>query len=131
MESKPSLHAVEPPDTKERDSGASLASHFRLEDMEHRLDAVRRREKRHLLWMFLGVSPAAAIPALGLFLEGSSDLLLLLFLLVSVVHCVYWNKAAREAERMEKEVFRLRTETLTESEEPLDRPALPLETGET
>lgn len=90
-----------------------LAHRVEVEDLELKLHAVRRREKRHLLWMVLGVSPAAVIPALGLLREGSTDLLLLLLVLVAVVHTVAWNRAAREAERLEKEL-----QGLLEGEDP-------------
>ena len=124
MERNQGPRSVGPSQTEVGESAASLVSRLELADLEQKLDTVHRREKRHLLWMVLGLSPAAALPAVGLLLEGSSDLLLLLIVLVSVFHTVSWNKAAREAERMEKELDRLQAETDVGSEERPDRRAL-------
>lgn len=85
----------------------SLASEVEKDDLAARLRIVRRKEKRHLLWTILGFSPGAAIPALGLMREGSTGLLLLLGGLVVVVQGYSWNKAAREAEKLEKQLLRL------------------------
>ncbi len=87
---------------------SSLAHQLMLEELEGRLQAAHRREKRHLLWVVLGLSPAAVIPALGLLSEGSFGLFILLVVLVTASQLISWNLAAREAERLEKELSRLR-----------------------
>lgn len=84
--------------------GPSLASAVEREDLEARLGVVRRKERRHLLWTVLGVSPGAVIPALGLLREGNTALLLLLSGLVVVSQGYSWARAAREAERLEKQL---------------------------
>jgi methyltransferase (TIGR00027 family) len=103
----------EPTGPEESEPASSLIRRLELEDLEHRLDTVHRKEKRHLTWLVLGLSPAAAIPALGLLLEGRTGLLLLLLVLVAVSQLVSWNIAAREAERLENELHRLREENWT------------------
>jgi len=87
--------------------GPSLAQEVEKEDLETRLKIMKRTEKRHLLWIILGFSPGAAIPALGLLREGSTGLLLLLGGLFAVYQGYSWNRAAREAERLEKQLRQL------------------------
>lgn len=94
----------------DEEAGSSFLHALEVDEMERRFETAQRKEKKHLLWMVLGLSPAAAIPALGLFLEGSSGLLLLLLGLVAVTQAVSWNRAAREAERLEAELRRFRDE---------------------
>ena len=90
--------------------GPFLASEFEREDLERRLLVVRRKERRHLLWAVLGFSPGAIIPAMGLMREGSTGLVFLLGVLVVVSQGYYWNRAAREAEGLEKKLHRLAEE---------------------
>jgi hypothetical protein len=106
---KPPLdsHDLIPSNPQGLGPGPSLALEVEKEDLETRLKIVKRKEKRHLLWTILGFSPGAAIPALGLMREGSTGLLLLLGGLVVVYQGYSWNKAAREAERLEKELHQL------------------------
>lgn len=92
---------------EERSPEASLLSRLDREELESRLRVTLRKEKRHLLWMVLGISPAAVIPAIGLLREGSLGLLVILGVLVSMTQWVSWTKASREAESIEKRLNRL------------------------
>jgi hypothetical protein len=101
---------MEPAGAQAGEPGSSVVARLELEDMERRLQAVRRKERRHLLWMVLGVSPAAILPALGLLREGNLGLLVLLGVLVTFSQWYSWTKASNEAERLEKAILRLREE---------------------
>jgi hypothetical protein len=92
------------------DPGSSLVARLEREEMERRLEAVHRKEARHLFWMVMGISPAAILPALGLLREGSFGLLVLLAALVTISQWYSWTKASREAERLEKAIRLLREE---------------------
>ena len=81
-----------------------------IEVLEENLRSVQRREKRHLLWMVLGISPAAVLPALGLLREGNIGLLLLLGVLVTGSEWFAWIRASHEAERLERKLRELREE---------------------
>jgi hypothetical protein len=98
-------HGNEPEDcgaTSEAEIGSAILRRIELEELEQRLRVVHRKERRHLLWMVLGISPTAILPSLGLLLEGRIGLLLLLSGLVAVSQAYAWVKASREAERLEK-----------------------------
>jgi len=71
-------------------------------DLEERLRRLRKEQSRHLLWMALGVTPAAAIPLVGLALEGNVGLMAVLCVLVVFVEGARWMKAADEARRLER-----------------------------
>jgi hypothetical protein len=104
----------EPPDRvaeaqAKEENTASLLSALEREDLESRLETARRRERRHLLWMVLGISPAAVVPALGLLREGSLGLLVLLAVLVTATQWVSWTRASKEAEALEEEMEQRQT----------------------
>ena len=101
---------MEPTGTQTGEPGSSVVAHLELEDMELTLQKVHRKEKRHLLWMVLGISPAAVLPALGLLREGSLGLLVILGVLVTFTQWYSWTKASKEAERLEKAIRQLREE---------------------
>jgi aminoglycoside 6'-N-acetyltransferase len=85
----------------------TIAERLEREELEQQVHLARRKERRHLLWMVLGISPAAVIPALGLLREGSMGLLLLLVVLVTVSQIVSWTRASREAGRLERRLERM------------------------
>jgi hypothetical protein len=89
-------------------TGSSLASRVEVEDLEGRVRLLRRKGRDHLLWTLLGISPAAIIPAFGLLLEGSTGLLALLGLLVTLTQGFAWVRVSREAESLEKRLRHLR-----------------------
>jgi len=86
----------------------ALAGKVEREDLERRIRVLRRRGKDHLLWTLLGISPAAIIPAFGLLLEGSTGLLALLGLLVTVTQGHAWVRVSREVEGLQERLDHLR-----------------------
>lgn len=101
----------EPRDVEEGGSGTSLTSALEREDLERELQLALRKEKWHLIWMTLGISPAAVIPALGLLREGSFGLLILLGVLVTASQWVSWTRTSRKAEAIEEKLAVLSTES--------------------
>jgi hypothetical protein len=59
---------------------------------------------RHFIRCMLGVTPAAAIPVVGLALEGNVALLALLCVMVTFVEGWRWIRAGRLAKRLEREL---------------------------
>jgi hypothetical protein len=96
-----------PADTDAGGLGPSFASKVQKQDLEERLQIVKRKEKRHLLWTVLGFSPGAVIPALGLMREGNPGMLLVLAGLVGAYQWYAWTMAAREADALEKKLYLL------------------------
>jgi len=84
------------PDHTER-SQMSLVSEVEREEIVRRIEKLRKKGARHLLWALLGVSPGALLPALGLMWEGSVELLLVLGVLVTLTQFYAWAKTGREA----------------------------------
>lgn len=107
MEPSPDRTDPGPRGLEQGSPGTSLLSKLEREELESRHRSAIRREKRHLFWMVLGISPAAVIPALGLLREGSLGLLVLLGVLVTVSQWASWTKASREAESLEQRLKRL------------------------
>ena len=89
-------------EVSEADPESAILRRLEIEELEERLLVVHRKEKRHLLWMVLGISPAATLPFLGLLVQGKIGLLFLLSALVAVSQAYSWTRASREAERLEK-----------------------------
>jgi len=90
--------------------GSKVLIESEVEDLEQELRAVQRKVRRHFVWTFLGLSPAALIPAIGLFREGSFGLLILLVVLVTISQGYLGGKAARKASRLKKALNRRREE---------------------
>ena len=90
-----------------RRAGETLATQLEREELEHKVRLAHRKERRHLLWAVLGITPAAFIPALGLLREGRMGLLVLLMILVTGSQVVSWIRASREAGRLEKKLGRM------------------------
>jgi len=84
-----------------------LLSALEREELEGQLRIALRKERRHLLWMVLGISPAAVLPAVGLLWEGNLGLLVLLGVLVTATQWVSWTRTSREAEAIENRLARL------------------------
>ncbi len=86
------------------------AARLELEELEGRLQRARKKERRHLIWTVLGLSPTAVLPALGLLRESNFGLLFLLALLVTVSEGIAWARSSREAERLEEQCRARRAE---------------------
>jgi hypothetical protein len=79
----------------------------KVEDLEEELRVVRKRERRHFTWALVGISPAALLPAIGLFLEGSFGLVVILVILVTFTQVYQGVMAGAEAARLEEALERL------------------------
>ncbi len=79
-----------------------------VEDLERELRAVRKKERWHFVWALTGISPAALIPAIGLFREGSFGFVVLLALLVTISQFYLGVKATGKAARLKKALESLR-----------------------
>lgn len=76
--------------------GEALLGEADARDLRERLKKAERRKSRHGLWLMLGMSPSALIPFIGLTMEGSKELAVVLAALVVVVEAVQWLRAQRE-----------------------------------
>ena len=81
-----------------------------IEDLSKDLEKVRGKKRRHALWALLGLSPAALLPAIGLALEGSDGLLVLLVVLVVVSSTFAWAKNHLKEKELKDSIRRLRGE---------------------
>lgn len=82
-----------------------------IEDLERELRAVRRKERWHFVWALTGISPAALLPAIGLFREESFGLIVLLSFAVTISQFYLGVKASGKANRLNKSLEKLREET--------------------
>lgn len=82
-----------------------------LDDLTERLRAVRKEELKHGAYALLGFTPAALIPLVGLALEGSVGLMVLLCVLVVFVEGYRWIRAGREAEWLDTAIRELKEGT--------------------
>jgi hypothetical protein len=78
-----------------------------LADARRNLAAAEGRAQRHLVWLILGLSPAALIPFVGLLIEGSPELLFVLVWLVLIVEGWRYLRASREVRRLRAVVARI------------------------
>ena len=62
-----------------------LVRRAEIREMERTLESRRREAHRHFLWAFLGLSPAAFLPMIGLLRPGSVQLLVGLGVAVTIV----------------------------------------------
>ncbi len=83
---------------------AELVLAAELDDLRTELDRLRRKEKRHLVYAFLGFSPSAIIPLIGILLGESVLMIALLLLAVPAVEGWRWFRTAREALHLEKSI---------------------------
>ncbi len=100
--------APEPTHLKEIPRGQSAIVQAEVDDLERELRAVKRKERWHFVWALTGISPAALIPAIGLFREGSFGLVVLLALLVTISQLYLGVKASGKAARLKKALEGLR-----------------------
>lgn len=99
------------PETTDLDEvavGSSILLQSEIEDLEQELRAVSRKERWHFVWALIGISPAALIPAIGLFREESYGLVILLVFLVMISQFYLGIKAAGKAARLKKALEDLR-----------------------
>lgn len=73
-----------------------------LQDLAERLDRARSRSSRHLLWAWLGVTPVALVPLVGLLLEGSLGLAVAMSAGVAAVELWRYGRAQREVRDLER-----------------------------
>ena len=78
-----------------------------LEDARGALADAEKRAGRHLLWAANGLSPAALVPFVGLLLEGSVGLVVVLLFLVFLIESWLYLRATSEAQRQRAVVERL------------------------
>ena len=76
-------------------------------DLAERLAAARKAEVRHSIRCMLGVTPTAAIPIVGLAVDGNVALLAFLGVLVTLVEGWRWIRARRLVKRIEMELAEL------------------------
>ena len=105
---EPDGGTANPPESEGQ--GAELAREIQEQDLELLLRAARRRQRRSAVWAFLGVSPGAIIPALGLLRGDNLGLLILLGFLVTLTQFYRMLKATREARALGTELRQLRAE---------------------
>ena len=86
----------------------SILVQSEVEDLKRELRAVQRKERWHFEWAMTGISPAALIPLIGLFHEGSFGVLLLLAILLTIFQFYLGGKAATRAHRLKREINRVR-----------------------
>jgi hypothetical protein len=106
----------EPTDLSEIPRGQSAIIQAEEEDLERALRAVRKKERWHFVWALTGVSPAALIPAMGLFLHGNYGLVVPFLVLVAISQFYLGVKAAGKAARLKRALEDLREEEQSASE---------------
>jgi hypothetical protein len=108
--------APAPTHIKEIRRGQSAIVQAEVEDLERELRAVRKEERWHFVWALTGMSPAALIPAIGLFLDGYYGLVVPFVLLVTISQFYLGVKAAGKAARLKRALEDLREEEQSASE---------------
>jgi len=101
MESPANLPGPDDCDRLEEVPASSSIIASEVSDLEQELRVVRRKARWHFVWIVLGISPAAIIPALGLIREGSRGLLALLAVLVTISQGYAGAKASKKAGELE------------------------------
>ncbi len=92
------------------DAGTAALVEVGIQEVLEDLVAVRKKKRRHALWAILGLSPAALLPAVGLLMEGSLGLLIILGVLVTGTQIYGWSKSLKREEELEESLRRLREE---------------------
>lgn len=95
---------------EEGPGGTSVVLQAEIEDLERELRAVRKKERWHFIWALIGTSPGALIPVIGLSMEGSHALAVLLSLVVMGSQFLLGVKASGKAARLERALEGLRGE---------------------
>jgi hypothetical protein len=91
-------------------AGEAALALAETEEVLEDLQKVRKKKRRHALWAFLGFSPAAVVPAVGLLMEGSLGLLIVFSLIVSTTQLVGWSLASERERELEELLSRLEKE---------------------
>ena len=89
-----------------------LALQALVSDLERELTVRRRQRLRHTVWAFLGVSPVAVLPLLGLLGAGGSisiGVLIAMGLGVTLVEAWRAGKAGKEVHALEVRLWELKT----------------------
>ena len=108
--------APEPTHLKEIPRGQSAIFQAEVDDLERELRAVKRKERWHFVWALTGMSPAALIPAMGLFLDGNYALVVPFVLLVTISQFYLGVKASGKAARLKRALEDLREEEQSASQ---------------
>jgi hypothetical protein len=115
MKSSATPATPEPTNLEEIPRGQSAIIQAEVKDLERELRAVRKKERWHFVWALTGVSPAALIPAMGLFLHGNYGLVVPFLLLVAISQFYLGVKAAGKAARPKRALEELREEEQSDS----------------
>jgi len=105
----------------EKDQAASAIVQNEIDDVSQALEVVRKKKRRHALWTLMGISPAALLPAIGLMMEGSEGLLLILVLLVTLTQAYGWAKNRVKEKELEESLRLLSGAALKERQEAVGR----------
>lgn len=74
-----------------------------LDDVDRRLERAQTRYRRHVMWMILGLSPSAVVPALLAFSEWGGGALVALVLVVCTAESVRALRARTEIKRLRRD----------------------------
>jgi len=85
-------------------SERSIVIASEIDDLEEALWKREKQGRRHILWGFLGMSPAALLPFLGLLRSGAGGLAVGLVVAVVVVELVRGWKAGLDCRKIRKEL---------------------------
>ena len=91
----------------QKDGSAALLR-AKVDDLEEELRVVRKKVRRHFTWALVGISPAAILPVIGLFLEGSFGLVVILVIVVTFTQLFQGVMAGTKAARLKEALERLR-----------------------
>ena len=109
------IRGLEPPPPepallKEIPRGQSAILQAEAEDLERELRSVKKKERWHFVWALTGMSPAALLVAMGLFLDGSYALVVPALVLGTVSQFYLGVKASGKAARLRRALEALRDE---------------------
>jgi hypothetical protein len=90
--------------------GPSAVVQSEIEDLKRELKATRRKSRMHFMWLLLGISPGAILPALGLLGEGRTDLLVIFLIMVAASQLYLGMKAATKMDRLKARLNELEGE---------------------
>lgn len=81
-----------------------------LADVERRREAADGAYRRHVLWLLLGLSPGALVPALYALTEWGGGAVVAVVLAVCVTESVQALRSKREVARLDRAALGLRTD---------------------
>ena len=108
MKPPPPPPAPEPTHLKEISKGQAAIVQAEVEDLERELRAVRKKRRWHFVWALTGISPAALILAMGLFLDGYFGLVVPVVVLGTILQFYLGVKASGKAARLKRALEALR-----------------------